>query len=48
MNTTKLLEGNSGLTAKTPHIQAICAIPDVSQTLKKAGKIGREMALYGT
>lgn len=38
MNTTKLLEGNSGLTAKTPHIQAVCAIPDVSQTLKKWAK----------
>lgn len=38
MNTTKLLEGNSVLTAKTPRIQAVCAIPDVSQTLKKRAK----------
>jgi hypothetical protein len=33
-----LLEGNSGLTAQTPHIQAVCAISDVSQTLKKRAK----------
>lgn len=38
MNTTKLLEGNSGLTTQTPRIQAVCAIPDVSQTLKKRAK----------
>ena len=33
-----LLEGNSGLTAQTPLIQVVCAIPDVSQTLKKRAK----------